>query len=700
MFCGKCGSTLSAGAKFCTKCGWQIPASQIPIQPTPQTPVQPVTQAPVQPVTQAPVQPAPEAPMQPAPEAPVRPTLEAPVQPAANSSGAAPEKTKKKSKLPLIISLVCVALIVVGAGAYFFLFKGGDSRQKDFDNYIKQASSYADNGLYEDAIDCYKRALEIDPDASDIYKRLSELREIADTQSRPATDYAPGPDEVQANADAGSSSTSADSSSAEAAPVDEAVSNTPELPEEPTVTAEPEVPTRVQQNAVIEVRQVDNSNFPDMVLYASITDDDGEFVTGLGSNDLIVHEITPKGTEIELPISQMYQILNQGEISIELVMDVSGSMSSYNKMAQAKQAAIGLVNQMNLDGGDRIEVISFDDYVYLNQSFTSNRYDLVNAIDSIREGGSTALYDAIYSGLYQTNNISGAKCVIAFTDGEENASSYTYDDVVEMAKGTGIPVFIVGIGEDWEIDSSLLNRLADACEGKYYSASSENLQSILEDIYLSIYKAQKNYYVIQYTSTSVKNKDKYRKVILQSTETSPISGSYMREYIPEPDLSGAFSSLYSSRDYMIDYSSDRTLYDSDLYDLSLAQLRIARNEIFARHGRQFKDPLLNQWFYSKKWYLNIFPKYSPADFDKLHTPLSKTEEANVNFIKKYEDNWIATQNIFPNASFELLSEYDMALTKDVLRKALEQMKYYMKTDTLEENIKRINDALSKTDIKY
>lgn len=53
-------------------------------------------------------------------------------------------------------------------------------------------------------------------------------------------------------------------------------------------------------------------------------------------------------------------------------------------------------------------------------------------------------------------------------------------------------------------------------------------------------------------------------------------------------------------------------------------LRIARNEIFTRHGRQFKATMLNQWLYSKIWCLNIDTKYSPGDFDAIWSnPLSK-----------------------------------------------------------------------------
>lgn len=47
----------------------------------------------------------------------------------------------------------------------------------------------------------------------------------------------------------------------------------------------------------------------------------------------------------------------------------------------------------------------------------------------------------------------------------ENASSYSYQDVVDMSKNTGIPVFIIGIGEEYDIQE--LQNLANECSGQY-----------------------------------------------------------------------------------------------------------------------------------------------------------------------------------------------------------------------------------------
>lgn len=81
--------------------------------------------------------------------------------------------------------------------------------------------------------------------------------------------------------------------------------------------------------------------------------------------------------------------------------------------------------------------------------------------------------------------------------------------------------------------------------------------------------------------------------------------------------------------------SDRRYYsEAELAGLSKSQLRIARNEIYARHGRTFSDPLLQGYFNSKAWYRGL---YSPANFDKMMEGLLNTfEQHNISVIQRLE----------------------------------------------------------------
>ena len=66
-----------------------------------------------------------------------------------------------------------------------------------------------------------------------------------------------------------------------------------------------------------------------------------------------------------------------------------------------------------------------------------------------------------------------------------------------------------------------------------------------------------------------------------------------------------------------------------LHGLSLNELRLLRNEIYARHGRQFQAPWLSQYFYSQPWYQ---PVENFKDED-----VSGTDKQNVDTIVAYEN---------------------------------------------------------------
>ena len=87
----------------------------------------------------------------------------------------------------------------------------------------------------------------------------------------------------------------------------------------------------------------------------------------------------------------------------------------------------------------------------------------------------------------------------------------------------------------------------------------------------------------------------------------------------------------ANEDYVLPYSSTRELTDDDLRRLTKNELRLARNEIYARYGRVFRDQSLQKYFDSKPWYKNI-PKL-PLGMDPT---LTKLERSNIELIQVYE----------------------------------------------------------------
>ncbi|MBI0581293.1 YARHG domain-containing protein [Neobacillus cucumis] len=112
------------------------------------------------------------------------------------------------------------------------------------------------------------------------------------------------------------------------------------------------------------------------------------------------------------------------------------------------------------------------------------------------------------------------------------------------------------------------------------------------------------------------------KKIDPSTEKATENKSESSNLSPE-------SSKPSSSDYIVPTSNKRLLSLDDIDILPKWQLRLARNEIYARHGYVFKSKDLQTYFSGKSWY------HPNPSFDGS---LNDVERQNVTTIKAREDS--------------------------------------------------------------
>ena len=98
-----------------------------------------------------------------------------------------------------------------------------------------------------------------------------------------------------------------------------------------------------------------------------------------------------------------------------------------------------------------------------------------------------------------------------------------------------------------------------------------------------------------------------------------------------PDRIKLKSSLDST--YILPESDSRVYDISEIQELATEQLELARNEIFARHGRKFQREDLKAYFNGKSWYQESI---EPEDFDD-NIMLSEIEKANLDLIRSVEE---------------------------------------------------------------
>lgn len=102
------------------------------------------------------------------------------------------------------------------------------------------------------------------------------------------------------------------------------------------------------------------------------------------------------------------------------------------------------------------------------------------------------------------------------------------------------------------------------------------------------------------------------------------------------DFDDADEDIEDDDTYIFPNSDTEYLTNSDLSGMSKSEINLAKNELYARHGRKFKSKELQEYFESKDWYV---PKYSPKQWDKKGDSFffNKYEIKNRDLLKKYEN---------------------------------------------------------------
>ncbi|MGB8981604.1 MAG: VWA domain-containing protein, partial [Anaerolineales bacterium] len=191
----------------------------------------------------------------------------------------------------------------------------------------------------------------------------------------------------------------------------------------------------------LRITQVDNSKFPNVTVYISATNAAGEPV-GVDPSQIQIHE--------NGQLMQLVDIQGGGEtvgeesipVTTMLVMDISGSMDKNDKLAGAKEAAKSYVQQMR--PGDQAGLITYDTQVYMVQPITADTAALTAAIDGLKTGSDTAMYNALIEAEKALEGASGRKAIIVLTDGLDNQSQATPKDVINGIGQSGLTISAVG----------------------------------------------------------------------------------------------------------------------------------------------------------------------------------------------------------------------------------------------------------------
>jgi VWFA-related protein len=271
----------------------------------------------------------------------------------------------------------------------------------------------------------------------------------------------------------------------------------------------------------LRITQVDNSKFPNVTIYVSATNSAGEPV-GVDPATIQIYE---NGQLMQIvDIQGGGEVVGQESIPVTtmLVMDISGSMDKNDKISAAKEAAKSYVAQMR--PGDQAGLITYDTQVYTVQPITADAAALTAAIDGLKTGSDTAMYNALMEAERALEGVAGRKAIIVLTDGLDNKSQSTADDVINTIGQSGLTISAVGFGDastrgQTGLDEAALKFLAEKSGGVYgYADNAE----VLKALYQQQSRAMQSEYRITYVSPSAL-RDGVNRNITVSLTSAPVS---------------------------------------------------------------------------------------------------------------------------------------------------------------------------------
>ena len=170
-----------------------------------------------------------------------------------------------------------------------------------------------------------------------------------------------------------------------------------------------------------------------------VTDKKGTPIRNLREKDV---RLLADGVPIK---TDLFERSDDAPVSFTILLDGSGSMELVGKMAGAQSAIRALLAQRRK--GDDFSLFVFSEgKVAEVVPFTEDAASVRQAVDAIKPFGRTAFFDALAQIPDKSREgKNGARAIILLTDGVDNASRLTRDELSLLLEGIEVPVFPIGL---------------------------------------------------------------------------------------------------------------------------------------------------------------------------------------------------------------------------------------------------------------
>ena len=229
----------------------------------------------------------------------------------------------------------------------------------------------------------------------------------------------------------------------------------------------------------------------------TVSDRKGRFVNDLLKDDFEILEGKKQQTIVEFT--------SESNLPLRLAILIDTSNSIRDRFKFQQEAATDFVNTVIRPQEDRAVVVSFDAAPELVADLTGDIEKLTSAIRSLRAGGGTALYDAIFFAcrdklMQDQPRHKFRRAMVILSDGEDNQSRYTRDQALEMAHKAEVVVYSIStnrLGSESDGDK-VLKYFAEQTGGQTFfpfkaqelAQSFENIANELRHQYNVLYRPE------------------------------------------------------------------------------------------------------------------------------------------------------------------------------------------------------------------
>jgi Ca-activated chloride channel family protein len=246
----------------------------------------------------------------------------------------------------------------------------------------------------------------------------------------------------------------------------------------PVLAQQPQAPAQTPDEGAATIRL----DVTRVSILFTVSDKKGRFVTNLDKEDFAIFESKKPQSILE------FNKESNLPLRLAILIDTSNSIRERFKFQQ--EAATDFVNTVVRLGQDKAMVVSFDTSAELVADLTDNTTDLARAIRSLRPGGGTALYDAIYFACRDKLMLDQPadkyrRAIVILSDGDDNQSHWTREQALEMAHKADVVIYSISTNiTHLETDGDkVLKRFAEETGGQsFFPFKAQDLAQDFENI--------------------------------------------------------------------------------------------------------------------------------------------------------------------------------------------------------------------------